>query len=144
VLDASVALKWLLPDRKGEESVERALTFLEQVRTSQVNVAQPPHWLAESATVVTRMRPDAALDDIVDLCEMDFEVVDNPDTYLRAGKLSTELSQHLFDTLYHAVALELPDAVLITADERYYSKAKSSGCILLLRNLGLSSPESRD
>jgi hypothetical protein len=30
-----------------------------------------------------------------------------------------ELKQHLFDTYYHAVALEAEDATLITVDERY-------------------------
>ena len=29
-----------------------------------------------------------------------------------------ELKQHLFDTFYHALALETPDAILVTADDR--------------------------
>lgn len=41
--------------------------------------------------------------------------------------------QHLFDTLYHAVALETEGAVLVTADERYYSKARRVGGVRLLR-----------
>jgi hypothetical protein len=32
----------------------------------------------------------------------------------------------LFDTLYHAVALEHEDALLVTADERYYEKPKAT------------------
>ena len=39
------------------------------------------------------------------------------------------------DTLYHAVALNLPDAFLITADERFYHKAESLGHILLLKDI---------
>jgi predicted nucleic acid-binding protein len=41
------------------------------------------------------------------------------------------LRQHLFDTLYHAVALET-GATLVTADERYYETARGEGNITLL------------
>ena len=39
---------------------------------------------------------------------------------------------HLFDTLYHAVAMQNPDATLVTADRRYYDKARSEGQIIML------------
>jgi hypothetical protein len=46
------------------------------------------------------------------------------------------LPAHLFDTLYHAVALSVPGAVLVTADRRYFAKAehlaKSPGCLTSL------------
>jgi hypothetical protein len=40
----------------------------------------------------------------------------------------------LFDTLYHATAFEA-EAVLITADQRYYDKASHLGSIVLLEQL---------
>jgi predicted nucleic acid-binding protein len=43
---------------------------------------------------------------------------------MRACALAVDLEHHLFDTLYHAVALE-SDARLITADDRYHRKAKA-------------------
>jgi predicted nucleic acid-binding protein len=39
---------------------------------------------------------------------------------------------HLFDALYHAVAMQT-DAILITADERYYRAAHVNGSIVLLQ-----------
>jgi phage-related protein len=42
----------------------------------------------------------------------------------RAGQLAVDLGHHLFDTLYHAVALE-PEACLVTADDRYHHKARA-------------------
>ena len=36
-------------------------------------------------------------------------------------------SNHLFDTLYHALAPSIPDAVLVIADRRYFDKAKRFG-----------------
>jgi predicted nucleic acid-binding protein len=50
---------------------------------------------------------------------------------LRASDLSDRLKQHLFDTLYHATALEC-GATLITADERYISAATAEGHLLRL------------
>jgi hypothetical protein len=45
--------------------------------------------------------------------------------------MSIALKHHLFDTLYHAVALE-EQATLVTADEVYFGKAKDLGAIQLL------------
>jgi hypothetical protein len=44
----------------------------------------------------------------------------------------SSLKQHLFDTYYHGVALETPDCVLITADERYLRAARAKGRIVSL------------
>lgn len=44
---------------------------------------------------------------------------------------------HLFDTLYHAVALHTPNAVLITADARYHAKARLEGQISLLADFSI-------
>ena len=51
--------------------------------------------------------------------------------YQRAISLALKLDHHLFDTLYHAVALE-EKATLITADRKYYDKARRLGSILML------------
>ena len=48
--------------------------------------------------------------------------------------LSINLGQHLFDTLYHAVALDTPEAVLVTADQRYLRAAQRRGRICALRD----------
>lgn len=50
----------------------------------------------------------------------------------RACRLSIELNHHLFDTLYHAVALETADTVLVTADWHYLDKARHLGRIISL------------
>jgi len=42
-------------------------------------------------------------------------------------------SHHLFDTLYHALAIYL-NAVFVTADELYYRKTETLGYIQLLSN----------
>lgn len=135
VVDASVVVKWLLPDRQGEEHVAEALHVLQLIQVSPFRVWQPPHWLAEAAAVVTRLSPATARQDIEDLWALQFEILDTAEVSLTACELSSRLHHHLFDTLYHAVALNLADALLITADETYYRKAEAIGRMALLRDL---------
>ena len=57
-------------------------------------------------------------------------------TLRRAAELSIALDHHLFDTLYHAVALE-EGATLVTADATYFGKAKNLGSIELLADFAV-------
>ena len=140
-VDASVVIKWLLPDRADEADSERALALLSGIREGTVELIQPPHWLAEVAAVLARLSPDTVDDDVSDLYAMELPVLDAPGLYLTACELARSLGHHLFDTLYHAVALEVEDAVLITADEHYYRKASARGSIVLLSSF---SPPGRE
>jgi predicted nucleic acid-binding protein len=67
---------------------------------------------------------------------MEFPTTDVPNVMRRATELAIETDHHLFDTLYHAIALEHDDTCLVTADERYFSKAERFGRITALRNCG--------
>ena len=58
--------------------------------------------------------------------------------YQRAITLATQLKHHLFDTLYHALALETPSATFVTADRRYFDKAKHLGQITWLPDFVLA------
>ena len=132
VADASVIVKWLLPGPEPEQDVDVALSLLSAFRRGQMLLRQPPHWLAEVAAVLTRLSPRTVDEDVADLYAMRLDVLDSVELYQRASRLAKSLDQHLFDTLYHAVALETPGAMLVTADERYYRKAASAGAIALL------------
>lgn len=128
VIDASVIVKWFLTDSPGESDRGRALEVLEGVRTGALDPLQPPHWLAEVAAVITRLEPKIASRAIALLDAMEFPVLTDVAVYQRAAALAARLDQHLFDTLYHAVALER-NATLISADGRYYRKAHRLGKI---------------
>lgn len=133
-VDASVALKWVFPGRDEEAHVGQALAVLEHIRRGRVTVLQPPHWLAEVAAVVSRLEPRRAPEVIGLLHAMEFSVSDDAQVYQHACELAVTLGQHVFDTLYHAVALSRPDGVLVTADERYYRRAAEAGHVTLLRD----------
>jgi predicted nucleic acid-binding protein len=66
VVDASVVVKWVLPDRDDEAHAEKALRILELVKESKAVIHQPPHWLAETAAVIERLSPATAIEDIRD------------------------------------------------------------------------------
>lgn len=131
-VDASVVLKWVFPQRDGEIHVGQALVVLEHIRRGRVSVLQPPHWLAEVAAVVSRLEPQRGPEVINLLHAMEVPVSDGAEVYQRACELAVALRQHVFDTLYHAVALSRPDGVLVTADERYYRRAVGTGQVTLL------------
>ncbi len=138
VVDASVVIKWLCPDRADEADSDLALALLREVREGRISLLQPPHWLAEVAAVLTRLSPKTVEDDVIGLYAFELPVLKTPGMYLTACQLALSTGHHLFDTLYHAVALETAEAVLVTADERYFKKAAKHGSIMLLKNLNIS------
>lgn len=131
VVDASVVVKWVLPGSDREPHTPQALRLLGGIREGSTEPIQPPHWLAEVAAVITRLQPEIAEPTLDLLDALDLPVASDLATYRRASRIAASLGHHLFDTLYHALAVER-DAVLVTADERYFRKAHALGSIVLL------------
>ena len=126
VVDASVVVKWVLPDPEREAMTDEALALLHAIRSGDVEPIQPPHWLAEVAAVLARLRPAIAESTLDLLDAIELPVAADASIYRRAIRLAGELGHHLFDTLYHAVALER-EALLITADAHYQRLAQQIG-----------------
>ncbi|MBX3332440.1 MAG: type II toxin-antitoxin system VapC family toxin [Nitrospira sp.] len=138
VLDASVIVKWVFADRAEESHSFLALQILQLINESRLGVVQPPHWLAEAAAVIARLDPDRAPRAVSLLYALEFPVMTDVEVYQKACDLSASLVQHVFDTLYHAVALHESGAMLVTADERYYRVAHRIGQIVRLKDFVLS------
>jgi predicted nucleic acid-binding protein len=131
VVDASVIVKWALPDPEQEPHVDRALALLDEIQAGKVELLQPPHWMAEVAAVVTRLRPEI-VEEVIDLmAALKVQVVMDPVIYKRASRIARDLGKHVFDSLYHAVALEY-GVVLVSADSNYSLKARRLGSLLPL------------
>jgi predicted nucleic acid-binding protein len=128
VVDASVVVKWVLPESAREGQIDHALALLRGVKAGSVDPIQPPHWLAEVAAVLARLRPELAESALDVLDPLELPVAADIAMYRRAARLAAELDHHLFDTLYHAVALERA-ALLITADDQYRRKALHLGAV---------------
>lgn len=134
VLDASVVLKWLMEDPLREPDTDKASALMESVVEGELEILQPVHWLAEVAAVAARLTPSTAVRDVELIAALEFSTTDDPNVIARATNLAIQTRHHLFDTLYHAVALEHEDAMLVTADGRYYAKAGRYGKITALRD----------
>ena len=132
VIDASVAVKWFFAGRPGEQDADLAMQILERSALGFLPLVQPPHFVAEVCAVLARLKPADAQGDLSDLLDIAFRTHISPEAYATALALAVRYQHHVFDTLYHAVALDTPGAVLITADERYYGKACTEGQITLL------------
>ena len=91
VVDASVAVKWFLPESSREQDADRATALLLAVREGLVDLLQPPHWLAEVAAVITRLRPEIAAEAIDLLDAMEIETTADAELYKRASDLAKQL-----------------------------------------------------
>ena len=76
-LDASVIVEWLLCDSEHEADTAAALSLMEAIADGDVEVLQPPHWLAEVSAVMARLSPPTLATDIPDLFALDFDVADS-------------------------------------------------------------------
>ena len=137
VVDASVVVKWALPGQGGETHQAHALALLQEIRQGDCQILQPPHWLAEVAAVLTRLAPDQSINLLQALLAMELPITTEWNVYEQACRLSVEINHHLFDTLYHAVALQSSDTIFITADTQYFRKAAKLGHIMELKNYPL-------
>ncbi|MEQ1801973.1 MAG: type II toxin-antitoxin system VapC family toxin [Gammaproteobacteria bacterium] len=132
VVDASVIIKWLLQDSGRESATGQATELMRSVVSGELTVLQPFHWLAEVAAVASRLSPATAERDVLRVQALELPETDDPAVLARACRIATRSRLHAFDTLYHAVALETPGAVLVTADDAYLRAARSLGGIVPL------------
>jgi len=137
VVDASVAVKWALPVQDGETHQEEALTLLKDIQQGKGQVLQPPHWLAEVGAVLTWLAPKQSIHMLQTFLAMELPITTEWEVYEQACRLSVDLNHHLFDTLYHAVALQSSDTFFITADVQYFRKASQLGRIIELKDFSV-------
>lgn len=134
VVDASVAVKWFVRDDALEANTHQAIQLLMVAQRGDAKFLQPPHWASEVAAVLARLTPKTASRSISALLTLAFVKTANESShYQRAISMAVKLDHHLFDTFYHAVALQ-ESGTLITADKRYYDKAKMMGAIIMLED----------
>lgn len=58
VVDASVAVKWFVPQDPAETDGAIALELLDADADDQLRLIEPPIWRAEVAAVLARLLPD--------------------------------------------------------------------------------------
>lgn len=115
VLDASVALKWFLPEEQSEHAL--------RLRAASADLHVPAFFLLEFGHVVCKKqrRRELSMDDAVYIVRIIRSVAlrRHEDAALlpRALELALRLNSGLYDCMYLALAIEL-DCRLVTADRR--------------------------
>ncbi|MBX9585970.1 MAG: type II toxin-antitoxin system VapC family toxin [Gammaproteobacteria bacterium] len=133
VIDACVILKWIFKTDDDKEHIDKALNLLKLIERGECQIQQPIHWLPEVISVICRRLDTNRTAEILgSLLAMNFAINEEIEVYTSAAHLSSKYNHHLFDTLYHAVALESVNTVFITSDAKYYKRTKSEGSIMLL------------
>lgn len=131
VVDASVAVKWFVPHRPTEQDVDKAIADSHLLDRAETKLFAPSHWVLEILAVLARIEPGIVNQALNALEDASPRVIADRRVMQRALDLSVTLDHHLFDTLYHAVALEV-GATLVTADKAYFDKAQGLGAIAFL------------
>jgi predicted nucleic acid-binding protein len=121
VVDASVAVKWVVP----EEHTDAALRLL----TNGVELEAPGHWLAEVSTtlwaksaiwnVLTRQQAEARIEW---LCDLGIKETPIRGLLPAATRVAFDFHLTVYDTLYLVLAESL-GVPLVTADRKLHDKA---------------------
>ena len=124
--DASVLLKWVLPD-DDERGTEAALALRDEAANGAIELVVPQLWVYEVRNTLARRFPAHANGLLASL--IDFRLTEarlDAKWRRRAISLAVTYNVAFYDAAYHAVALAL-DGVFATADERYVRSASRAG-----------------
>jgi len=122
VPDASVLLKWVLPEER-EPHVMQAIAIRDAFVGGRVRLLVPPLWFYEVGNVLVSHYPDSAAERLAALAA--FHLPEARPTAAwreRTIKLAAEHKVTFYDASYHALAVE-SDGIFVTADEKYLRKA---------------------
>jgi predicted nucleic acid-binding protein len=118
VVDASVAVEWVVPEAGSDEAV--ALLGKE--------LCAPSLWLAEAANALRKKCRRGELTDeqarmrAQDLADAPLETVELPILLPAAMRMAADLGHSIYDCFYLTAAL-VRDTTLVTADHRFAAKA---------------------
>lgn len=126
VVDASLAIKWVLKEPYADE----ALVLASEWAATETRPVAPCLLLVEATNVLHRraalghISPSQAKQLLAALLNMGIEVRESPQIHLRALKIAQELQMPaVYDTHYLALA-DILGCDLWTADERFFNSVK--------------------
>jgi len=141
VPDASVILKWAI-GLETESYQEKAIHILDAWVNNNIEIVLPELWVFEVGNFLGKMVQDLALEKMETLLDFHFKTSKlDKGTCKLIFKLMNDLSVSFYDASYHALAQKM-GGIFITADKKYYQKAKSKGGIELLENIMVHADDS--
>jgi len=137
VVDASVVVKWFVPERYYERALKLRDAYLE----GGVDLASPSLVLYEVANAlrfhrVYRLPPEDVASAVRDVVDLGIIKELTPEGWVRAIKLSVDRGVSVQDAVYGAMALAL-DGALVTSDEELRGRIGDLVKVTLLSELDL-------
>jgi len=132
VVDSTICVNWFAPARGKRESAA-SLELLDYIHKKKVYVSQPSLWRAHAASMLLRKRRIDMRRVVAGLLEVEAREQNGPEVLRLATEIAVTLHADIFDTLYHAVAIDR-GIELITANTDYVERAGHLGHIQLLSN----------
>lgn len=134
IIDASVLIKWAISE---VPNLDQALSLREDVLQERIDGAIPTHCLIEVCNILGRKFPDIALSFLSFLITSGIE---EKHFNLDIANVSFQLMNKykgitFYDANYHALAIR-EGGTFVTADVKYFQKAKKEGHIMLLKDYG--------
>lgn len=126
VVDASVALKWVVTERGSAEAV----ALLTDLADGAVSLVAPEHLVGEVGNGLRErvaqgvLHADDALAALDAMAALGLELVSGRELWFRSLRAALEWGMTTYDALYVLLALDL-DAELVTADRRLADAATS-------------------
>ena len=136
VPDASVILKWVLPPA-DEADVDRALALRDAIGAGDIRALVPELWLYEVGNTLARQFPNQADRLLASLLR--FNLANAPPSRQWLNQALDLTQRHgvtFYDAAYHAHAI-LEGGVFVTADERYFRRAREARSIAWLADWGI-------
>lgn len=132
VPDASVILKWVLPDPVDEDDLDSALALRAAVTSGKIIAKVPALWLYEVGNTLTRRYPQHATQALRLLIAFGLEEGVPDDRWLaQTIALTRNHDVTFYDAAYHALAL-VSKGIFVTADQKYIHKAEKAGGVIAL------------
>lgn len=136
IIDASILIKWLLNERKD---LFNALKIIQDFMSQKIDLIIPTHCYYEILNTFGIKVPSKAITLYSQVLMLQIpEQRLTLENVFRALEIMHKIPKvSFYDAIYHAVAME-NGGIMITADEKYYRKAKSFKHITLLKNYPIS------
>jgi predicted nucleic acid-binding protein len=129
VPDASVLLKWVLPEER-EPYAAQAIAIRDAFIAGRIRLLVPALWFYEVGNVLAAHYPDSAPERLAALAAFRLPEARPTSAWReRIIKLAAEHGVTFYDASYHALAAVL-GGVFVTADEKYLRKAGSDSHLL--------------
>ena len=137
MVDASVAVKWFVPERYYEKALRLRNVYL----NGGVDLVSPDLIIYEVANALKfhrmyKLPPEdivSAVRDIVDIGIVERLPLEG---WLRAVKLSMDKEMSIYDAVYGAAAL-IYNGILVTSDEKLREKIEDKVRVIMLNELDL-------